>query len=117
MSFAYLRIAITSNRNNFRQVKQEAIRVKYIKTFKRYISWNNTFLTREAKVKINKTMVRPILSYRWESRAESSKTKHLLRTAGMKAIRTIIRKIRWNKVQRMDWREACQIQDSKIAHR
>lgn len=47
-------------------------------------------MTLESKVRIYKTMVRPILTYATETRAETMKTKQKMRTADIKILRLIV---------------------------
>ena len=69
-------------------------------------------MSTESKVKIYKTTVRPILTYAAETRADTSKTKQLLRTTEMNTLRTIVGKTRRDRIRNVDVRkECCQIQD------
>lgn len=50
-------------------------------------------LSNYAKVKIHKTYVRPILTYAVETRAETSKTKFIMRTAEIKTLPVVITEV------------------------
>lgn len=46
-------------------------------------------MTIRSKLRIYKTCIRPVLTYAAETRADTAKTKRILRTAEMKTLRTI----------------------------
>ena len=75
------------------------------------ITWKNKYLSLESKVKIYKTAVRPILTYAAETRADTSKTKQLLRTTEMNTLRTITGRTRRDRVRNSSIREECKIND------
>ena len=51
---------------------------------------SNKFLRTETRVRIYKTMVRPILKYVAETRPDTAKTRQMLETAEMKTLRRIL---------------------------
>lgn len=125
MQFNYLGSHITSCRNLIAETRQNSIKASKISGNLRDIIWKNKYMTTNSKVRIYKTCVRPVLTYAAETRAETSKTKQLLRTTEMKTLRAIkgvtlrdqlrssdIRQelqtedvVRWIRVRRRHWRD------------
>jgi hypothetical protein len=64
--------------------------------------WPNKYLRLEAKVRIYKSVVRPILTYYVETRADISKTKQLLETTEMNTLKKLVGKIRSDHVTNQD---------------
>ena len=75
MSFTYLGIQITSHQD---LVKTQSIKALRISGCLNNAIWSNKFLRTEAKVRIYKTMIRPILTYAAETRPDTSKTRQML---------------------------------------
>ena len=73
--------------------------------------WKNKYLSPEGKIRINKSCVRPLITYGAETRADSTLTKQLLRTTEMRIIRTIHVKTIRDKIRSEDLREQNKIQD------
>lgn len=65
----------------------------------RDITWKNRCMDVDSKVKIYKTMIRPIMTYGTETRAGTSRTKQLLRTVKMNTLRAIAGKTRLDRVK------------------
>ena len=65
----------------------------------------------ESKVRIYKTCVRPILTYGIEARADTVRTKSMLRTTEMKTLRAIAGKTLRDRVRNTTIREVCDVQD------
>ena len=74
MSFTYLGIEITTHQDLGAEVKLQTIKASRISGCLNSTIWSKKFLRTEAKVRIYKTMVRPILTYAAETRADTSKT-------------------------------------------
>ena len=112
MKFKYLGFEISSYGNTLLEVREQTLKAARISGCLRDVVWKNKYMSIESKVKIYKTAVRPILTYAVETRADTSKTKQLLRTTEMNTLRTIIGKTRRDRVKNVDVRkECCEIQD------
>ena len=61
--------------------------------------WLNKYMSTEIKVRIYKTIVRPVLTYASEMRAETTYTQQLLRTIEMKTVRAIHGKTLRDKIR------------------
>lgn len=112
-SFQYLgiEIRVSSDRNLYKEVRQQALKGARISGYLRDITWKNKYLLTQSKVKIYKTVVRPTLTYGAETRAETSKTKQLLRTVEMNTLRAIIGKTRLDRVRNQTVRDECEVSD------
>lgn len=86
MSFKYLGVNITSNRNLKQEVKMQTTAASRILGFLRTVIWRNKFLSTESKTRIYKTCVRPVMIYAIETRAETAATKQILKTTEMKIL-------------------------------
>ena len=75
------------------------------------IVWRNKFMSTEAKVKIYKAAVRPIITYAVGTRADTTRTEQLLRSTEMKTLRSILGLTLWDKIRSKDIRDECEIQD------
>ena len=67
MAFKYLECHVTSDRNLYNEVKDQTIRGAHISGFLKDIVWRNKFMSTEAKAKIYKAAVRPIITYAVET--------------------------------------------------
>lgn len=110
MSFTYLGIQITSHQDLETEVKTQSIKALRISGCLNNAVWSNKFLKTEAKVRIYKTMIRPILTYAAETRPDTSKTRQMLETAEMKTLRRILGVSLFDKQRSEDIREKCEIQ-------
>ena len=68
-------------------------------------------MSRDSKVRLYKTNVRPVLTYASETRAETTYTQQLLRTTEMKTIRAICGKTLRDKIRSHHLRQLSGIQD------
>lgn len=68
-------------------------------------------MSTEAKVKIYKTTIRPVITYAAETRAETRKTKQTMTTTEMNSLRAIVGKTRFDRVPNTEIRNQCDIQD------
>lgn len=75
------------------------------------VIWRNRDMRTDSKVRIYKTCVRPILTYGIESRADTVKTKSMLRTTEMKTLRAIAGKTLRDRVRNTAIREICEVED------
>jgi precorrin-6x reductase len=64
----------------------------------------------ENKIKIDKAVVQPIMTYGAESRADTTKTKQLSKTTEINSLRTILGKTRFDGMKNIDILEQCNIQ-------
>ena len=76
--------------------------------------WSNKFLGMEAKVRIYKIVVRPILAFTAETRTDTAKTREIFEVWEMKSLRRIAGKTRMVRVKNEDIREKCNIQKVNI---
>ena len=67
-------------------------------------------MRKETKSKIHKTVVRLIMTYAQETRAEISNTRQMLKANQMKVIRKIVGKTKINRIRNQQIRESCGIQ-------
>ena len=65
----------------------------------------------ESKIKIYKSVVRPIMTYDEETTAATTKTKQLLRTTEMNTLRAILGKTRFDRMKNIDILERCNLQE------
>jgi hypothetical protein len=93
------------------EVRHQAIKASRISGCLNETIWSNKYLRNEAKVRIYKSIVRPILTYAAEIRTETTKTRHLLEVTEMKTLRRIINKTKWDRIRNDKIRELCEIQN------
>ena len=97
--------------NTYKEAKLQAIKGAAVSGYLRDVTWKNKFMSTESKVKIYKAMVRPVMTYGAETRAETSRTKQLIRTVEMNTLRAIVGKTRLDRVRNSTVREQCGVQD------
>ena len=68
------------------------------------------YLRTDAKVRVYKTVVHPILTYIAETRPDTAKISQLLEMTEMKTLRRIMNVTRLNRMKSEDIREKCGIQ-------
>ena len=68
-------------------------------------------MSTEAKIRIYKVVVRPIMTYGAETRADTERTKQLMRSAEMITLRSITGRTLWDRVRNKDIRKECNLQD------
>ncbi|GJQ66503.1 hypothetical protein Trydic_g4494 [Trypoxylus dichotomus] len=73
--------------------------------------WPDKYLTIESKVKVYKTVVRPIITYATEIRADTNRMKRQMRTTKMNTLGVVARRTRRNRVRNETIREKCGIED------
>jgi len=111
MQFKYLGVDISSDNNTRCEVKSQATKAAVISGCLRDIIWRNKHMTVKSKVRIYKTCVRPLLTYAAETRAESTKTKQIMRATEMKTLRSITGLSLRDRVRSETIRETCEVQD------
>lgn len=89
MQCTYLGVEITSSKNLQQEVRTQVNKASRISGYLRDLIWKNKYISTDSKVRIYKTVVRPILTYAVETRADTAKTKNMMRVAEMKTLRTI----------------------------
>jgi len=109
-SFKYLGGIISSDRNTYMEVRHQTNNAARISGLLRDITWRNRHMTTESKIKIYKAVIRPIMTYGAESRADTAKTKQLLKTTEMNTLRAILGKTRLDRMKNIDILERCNIQ-------
>ena len=112
MSFTYLGIQVTTHQDLEAEVKHQAVKASKISGCLNSAIWSNQYLRTEAKIRVYKTAVRPLLTAA-ETRPDTAKTSQLLETTGMKTFRRITNVTRLGRMKRMkneEIREKCGIQ-------
>jgi hypothetical protein len=92
-SFNYLGVQITSSKDLTTEVRHQAIKASRISVCLNETIWSNKYLRKEAKVRIYKSIVGPILTYAAETRTDTTKTTQMLEVTEMKTLRRIIKKM------------------------
>lgn len=109
MRIKYLGAEITSQGNTLNEVQEQITKANRISGCLNGTIWYNQFLQKETKVRIYKSVVRPIMTYTAETRPETAKTKKLLEVTEMKTLRKIINKTRRDRVRNEEVRRICDI--------
>ena len=110
MVIKYLGVEITSWGSLQNEVVHQANKAARIAGCMNDIIWKNKFLNKEAKTRIYKSVVRPILTYAVETRSDTSKTKRVLETNEMSILRKIVHKSRRDKIRNEDIRKELNVQ-------
>lgn len=125
MKFIYLSVETSSDKHLTEEIKQQANKTLRISGYVRDIIWRNKNMREESKIRLHKACTKPVLIYANETRAETSKTKRMMKTIEMKILRTVkgvilkdrvrsdtIRQelniqdvVRWTKTRRRFWRD------------
>jgi len=92
MSFRYFGVEITAHQHRGSEVKNQIDKASRIAGCLKNIIWKNQFLKIEAKTRIYKSCVRPIITYAAETTADTSRTKSMTRMAEMRTLQSIPRK-------------------------
>lgn len=111
MRFKYLGVETSSDRNLIDEIRTQTNKSSQISGFLKDVIWRNKNMNIGSKVRIYKTCIRPILTYAAETRADTSKTKRIMRTTEMKILRRIQGINLRDRVRRTTIRENCKIQD------
>ena len=109
--FNYLGAEISANRDLKQEVRTQVMRAACISGCLYNLIWLNKYMSTESKVRIYKTIVRPVLTYTSETRAETTYTQQLLRTIEMKTISAIHGKTLRDKIRSDQLRQLSGIQD------
>lgn len=111
MQFKYLGADITSGHDPVKELRGQINKALVMSGCLRDVAWNNKYMRRDSKVRIYKTCVRPIMTYGIETRADTTRTKTLLRTAEMKTLRVIAGKTLRDHERNANIREQCDVCD------
>lgn len=111
MSFNYLGVEVTSDRQLTKEVVNAANKARRISGALNNIIWRNKYLSQEAKTRVYKTAVRPVLTYAVETRADTAITKQIYRTTEMRTLRAIKGVTLRDHVRSHDIRQELEVQD------
>ncbi|XP_048522437.1 uncharacterized protein LOC125504463 [Dendroctonus ponderosae] len=111
MAFKYLGANITSNRNLKEEVRNQRSKATLISGYLRDIIWRNKHMSIGSKVRIYKTCVRPVMTYAAETRAENTTTKRLVRTTGMRVLRSVTGHTLYDMKKSEEIRDTCKVSD------
>lgn len=111
MTFNYLGVEITSERNLKTEATKQATKAMKVSSCLRQTIWRNEFMTTESKLKVYKTTVRPLLTYAVETRADTRGTKQKMNNVEMKVLRSIKGITLRDRQTNSSIREQCNIQD------
>jgi hypothetical protein len=104
-SFNYLDVQITSSKDLTTEVRHQDIKDSRISGWLNETTWSNKYLRKEAKVRIYKSIIRPILT----SQSKHERTRRKL--TELKTLRRIINKTKWGRMRNDRIRESCEIQN------
>lgn len=111
LSFTYLGIQITSYQDLSDEVRHQTIKASRISGYLNDTVWSNKYLKTEPKVRIYKSVVRPVLTYAAETRSDTKKTARMLEVTEMKTLRRIAAKTMRDGVTNREIRERCGVQN------
>jgi len=89
MSLKYLGIKISSSQDRKKKIQGQTSKATRISGYLKEIIWRNKYMKREAKIRIYKICIRLIMTYAVETRADTKKTKSMIRTTEMRTLRVI----------------------------
>lgn len=111
MAVEYLGVRITSNQDRNRETREQTSKAARISGALRDIIWNNRHMRMETKIRIYKSVIRPIMTYGIETRADNQVTKNALRTAEMKILRNALGFTLRDRKRNEEIRNICGVQD------
>lgn len=111
MEFKYLGALLTSAKDLGTEVRDQALKAARVAGCLNEMVWRNKYMARESKVRVYKTIVRPVLTFATETRAETKRTKQQFRTVEMKVLRKIAGFTLWDHQTNESIRDACNVQD------
>ncbi|XP_072159004.1 uncharacterized protein [Bemisia tabaci] len=111
MEFKYLGALLTSAKDLGTEVQDQALKAARVAGCLNEMVWRNKYMARESKVRVYKTIVRPVLTFAAETRAETKRTKQQFRTVEMKVLRKIAGFTLWDHQTNESIRDACNVQD------
>ena len=111
MRFKYLGIGLSVYGDVEADVREHTTRATKIAGCLNTTIWRNKNIGLEAKSRIYKTAIRPIMTYTAETRPETAKTKILLKTTEMKVLRGIAGKTLLDRETSENRRRTCRIEE------
>ncbi|XP_045466793.1 uncharacterized protein LOC123675479 [Harmonia axyridis] len=102
---------ISSNQDRTGEIKDQANKAARISGALRDIVWNNKHMRNQTKIRIYKTIVRPIMTYGIETRADTKVMKNALRTTEMKVLRNVLGLTLRDRRRNEDIRSECEVPD------
>lgn len=111
MTFKYLEIEISTSQDRIHEVTEQTNKASRISGCLRKLIWKNNYMSRETKVRIYKTCVKPIVTYATETRDDTRKTKSMLKTTEMKILRIIAEYTLRDRIHNAQIRIMCDTQD------
>ena len=111
MRFKYLGIELSGYGDVEAEVREQTTRATKIAGCLNATIWRNKNIGIEAKSRIYKTAIRPIMTYTAETRPETAKTKRLLETTEIKVLRGIAGKTLLDRETSENIRRTCEIEE------
>nr|XP_018910888.1 PREDICTED: uncharacterized protein LOC109039726 [Bemisia tabaci] len=111
MELKYLGALLTSAKDLETEVQDQALKAARVAGCLNEMVWRNKYMARESKVRVYKTIVRPVLTFAAETRAETKRTKQQFRIVEMKVLRKIAGFQLWDHQTNESIRDACNVQD------
>lgn len=109
MEIQYLGVTITSDGRSIKEAKEQSIKANRIAGCLNHSIWQNQYLRKDTKVRIYKAVIRPVLSYAAETRADSKKICQMMEVSEMRVLRKITNKTLRDKEPNINIRQTCQI--------
>ncbi|XP_057653803.1 uncharacterized protein LOC130892403 [Diorhabda carinulata] len=107
----YLGIELTGYGDIETEVRQQTIKAARVAGCLNDTVWKNKYISIEAKSRAYKTVIRPIMTYSAETRPDTAKTKRLLETSEMKALRKITGKTLLDRERSDEIRQKCRMEN------
>ncbi|XP_057671965.1 uncharacterized protein LOC130903732 [Diorhabda carinulata] len=111
MKFEYLGIEISRFGDVENEVREKTTEPSRIAACLNETIWQNKHIEIEAKSRIYKATVRPIMTYTAEIRTETAKTKRIIEIAEIKVLRRIAGKTLLDRERSENIRRFCEIDD------
>jgi hypothetical protein len=110
-SFKYLGADINDRNDLYDEVSGQVRKASAISGCLKDCIWKNKHMSIKSKTKIYKTCVRPVMTYGIETRADTVRTKALLRTSEMRILRCITGKTLRDRIRNTEIRRMCEAED------
>ncbi|XP_065172605.1 uncharacterized protein [Atheta coriaria] len=117
--FTYLGIPTTSYGDLYHEVLQQTIKANKIAGCLKGPILRNKHISKQVRGRIYKAVIRPIMTYTSETRADTSKIKSLMETSEMRTLRTIEGTTLRDRIPSKQIRERCKVKEINewIQHR
>ncbi|XP_056636638.1 uncharacterized protein LOC130445137 [Diorhabda sublineata] len=109
--FKYLGMDLSSYHDPVKDLRSQINKATAVWVCLRQTMWANEYMRKDSKFRIYQTCIRPIMAYGIETREETNNRKSMLRVAEMKTLRTIVGKIRVDRIRNTGIRKQCAVQD------